>query len=439
MLKFSQSITEMDRFFGARQARAFFVAPKASHRTSGQDKELRLNELQQILRAYSRLQAEGVSAALATVVRVSGSTYRRPGARMLISEDGQVTGSISGGCLERDVCRQAKYVLQTGQAAIAIYDSTDDEDPREGFAMGCNGIVEVLIEKLMPNDQAMAFLSDSLKRRSVAVMATVIAVEGPLVQAPGSRLLLRPNDEPKAIGISDVGLCEALTDASRFALAAGRSTAVLLEVGGSKVGFVVEFVRPAPSLLICGGGHDAVPLVRFAKELGWNVAVIDRRPGYATRARFTEADVLLSSDAKEVIEQLQPTQQALAVVMNHNYPADLDCLGLLLRSPVGYIGLLGPKRRAERLLADLAPSGVVQDEALLRRLYFPVGLDIGADTPEEVALAVIAEMRAVLAGRGGGFSRNRQGPLHERTDSQALLLSLHRAVEGAIVCDTTYA
>ncbi|HXA13317.1 MAG TPA: XdhC family protein, partial [Mycobacterium sp.] len=169
-----------------------------------------MSELERILQAYQAASAAGRTTALASVVGVSGSTYRRIGAHMLVTEDGEVTGAVSGGCLERDICRHATWVMQSGQAKRLIYDSTDDEDAQDGFALGCNGVVEVLVERLLPDDACMAFLAGCLGRGETAVMATVFAGGTETINKPASRLLWCAAAAPLVLGVDEVGLAQAL-------------------------------------------------------------------------------------------------------------------------------------------------------------------------------------------------------------------------------------
>jgi xanthine/CO dehydrogenase XdhC/CoxF family maturation factor len=379
-----------------------------------------MSELERILQAYQAASAAGRTTALASVVSVSGSTYRRIGAHMLVTEDGEVTGAVSGGCLERDICRHATWVMQSGQAKRLIYDSTDDEDAQDGFALGCNGVVEVLVERLLPDDACMAFLAGCLGRGETAVMATVFAGGTETINKPASRLLWCAAAAPLVLGVDEVGLAQALAEEARGVLASGESAARTFDSKVGRVAVCFEIIKPPPRLVIFGGGHDAVPLATFARALGTRVIVVDPRPGQATRTRFPNADGLIVAEPQDAADRLALDGNSMAVVMNHNYRHDLAALRALLPSPVAYLGMLGPKRRTQRLLADLAASGSIATETQLERLYGPVGLDLGAETPEEVALAIVAEMKAVLARRNGSPSRQRQGALHERVSPATL-------------------
>lgn len=393
-----------------------------------------MRELLSIIDAARAIEQRGVQAALATVVNVTGSTYRRPGARMLIAADGQTVGSVSGGCLERDVLNQARRVLQRNKPGVVTYDSMSDDDIVWEFNLGCNGIVDVLIEPLPHNGKRglLAFLADCLDHRQTGVVATVFGVEGLMKAAVGNRLML--SKRQSAIhDIEDGDLAEAIRHDSQRALDSGTPKVTMYEMSAGRAEVFIEVIQPPVPLVIFGAGHDAVPLVRFAKELGWHVTVVDPRPGYATRQKFPLADILVVCRPDEVHEHIEIHRGTVAVVMTHHYLHDADLLRTLLPLPLRYLGLLGSKRRTQRLLHEARKEGVLLSESNLDLVYGPIGLDIGADTPEEIALAIAAEIQAVLADRSGGMLRIREGPLHEQSPA-ANAITLSRAIHGVVSC-----
>ena len=397
-----------------------------------------VKELQSIIDASRVMEQRGTQAALATVVHVTGSAYRRPGARMLIAADGQTVGSVSGGCLERDVLNQARRVLQRNKPRVVTYDSMSDDDVVWEFNLGCNGIVDILIEPLPHNEPRglLPFLADCLDRRHIGVVATVFGVEGPMKAAIGNRLMLSGR-QPAIHDIGDEALADAILGDARRACASGTPQVQLYEMSAGRAEVFIEVIQPPVPLVIFGAGHDAVPLVRFAKELGWHVTVVDPRPGYATRQRFPFADTLIVCRPGEVHEHIEIERGTVAVVMTHHYLHDADLLRMLLPSPLRYLGLLGSKRRTERLLHEAREAGVLLSTSNLNLVYGPIGLDIGADTPEEIALAVVAEIQAVLTGRLGGMLRIREGPLHEQNPAVDVV-ALSERIQGAMSCGQTY-
>ena len=397
-----------------------------------------VKELLSIIDASRVLEQRGVQAALATVVNVTGSTYRRPGARMLIAADGQTVGSVSGGCLERDVLNQARRVLQRNKPRVVTYDSMSDDDIVWEFNLGCNGIVDVLIEPLPYNGSRglLAFLADCLDHRQTGIVATVFGVEGQVKAAVGNRLML--SERKSAIhDIGDGDLAEAIRHDSLRALDSGTPKVTMYELSAGRAEVFIEVIQPPVPLVIFGAGHDAVPLVRFAKELGWHVTVVDPRPGYATRQKFPLADTLVVCRPDEVHEHIEMQRGTVAVVMTHHYLHDADLLRTLLPLPLRYLGLLGSKRRTQRLLHEARMEGVLLSESNLDLVYGPIGLDIGADTPEEIALAVAAEIQAVLAERSGGMLRIREGPLHEQNPAIDVI-TLSGPIQGVMSCGQTY-
>ena len=374
-----------------------------------------MNELRAIVAAARSAHASGKPALLATVVRVRGSAYRRPGARMLLTEDGWQAGSISGGCLEADILRKAWWRTRGARPVVVTYDSSVaspdndgdsadlDEELSHGFGLGCNGIVDVLLERIAPDDPVcpVEHIARCLERRRSGAMATIIAAEpNRCGVAVGQRHLFdEAGNASSAIG--DAALDAELADECRAALGTGASrSATLTVVDGAKADIFVEVVHPPLPLLICGAGHDAEPLARMANALGWSVTVIDPRPGVLAHAdRFPDAETVLAINPQEIAAQIPIDARTAAVVMTHNTGLDAALIAALLATPVRYVGVLGPRHRTERLLASLRGESVPLP--CLHRLHGPVGLNLGGDGPEAIALSILAEIQAVAAGRTG--------------------------------------
>ena len=353
-------------------------------------------------------------SALATVVEVKGSTYRRPGARMLMTEGSHVVGSISGGCLEADVFERADQVMASGEPVVVKYDTTAADDIVWGLGLGCNGLVRVFIERLTPDKpNSVTFLAECFRRRQMGVLATVISVEGQVQEKIGTSLML--SQDGKAIShIENSELSASILNDAQEALLNSLSTLKLYQLHTGNAEVFIEVIQPPVPLVIFGAGHDAIPVVQLASELGWHVTVVDSRQSYATKNRFSLADAVILSRPESIIENVFVDHRTVAVVMTHNYLYDREILRTLLPFPLRYLGILGPKSRTERLLQELQAEGSRPSPEQLRRLYGPIGLDIGADTPEEIALAIVAEIQAVIANRSGGLLRDRRGPIHNR-------------------------
>ena len=368
-----------------------------------------MKELREILTAYEALRRQGRATALATVVAVSGSSYRRPGARMLLTADGWVAGGVSGGCLESDVLQRARAVLESGRADIVTYDTTEDGDIVFGVGLGCRGVIQILIEPLTGDRPDLGFLTSIAARREAGVCATVFRSEGGSSARLADRLLLSEMGVMHD-GLTDAGLGARVRADAGDVLASGRSCAREYALPVGSVSVFLEMLAPPQPLVVFGAGHDAPPLVRLAKELGWHVTIADARPAHATAERFPEADAVLVCPPEEAASRLPLDARTAVVLMTHNYLHDRALLEQWLPSPVLYLGVLGPKRRTERLLGEM-PPGLMTDVAL-SRLHSPVGLDIGADTPETIALSILAGIQAMAAARPGGFLRDRVGPIY---------------------------
>jgi xanthine/CO dehydrogenase XdhC/CoxF family maturation factor len=371
-----------------------------------------MKELESIVAHAERARVAGSRVALATVIGIDGSSYRLPGARMLIVDGKWIAGSISGGCLEDDVVLRAGEVIGRAEPVIATYDTTSDDDIVFGVGLGCKGVIDIFIEPIAPAPHAVDFLGfakDCLRERQRGIAATVIRALG-LDAKPGSRLLLREGSA--ASDIADAALIERLRREIEHAPGQpSRTITIALERGSADV--FVEHIEPPTPLLVFGAGHDAVPVVRLAKEIGWHVTLIDHRPGYGNAARFPDADRIVVCQPHEVPKAVALTGDTVTLLMTHNYLRDRDLLEILLPTPVRYIGLLGPRRRADDLLAELKEKGTPLPPEQLARLYAPVGLDIGSEGPAEVALSILAEVQAVMTSHRGGHLRERKRPIHQ--------------------------
>ncbi|MHC5744314.1 MAG: XdhC family protein [Nostoc sp.] len=382
-----------------------------------------MNELQAILEGFESSQKSGEMTFLATIVKTQGSTYRRSGAKMLMTNTGRTIGTISAGCLEKDVFEHTQQRMPDGEPIVVTYDSTASEDILWGFGLGCNGIVQVLIERLerksTPN--AIAFIQECFHKKHLGIIATVFAFEGAVKVKLGSRLLLYP-DGKIITDIKDANLIQSLLADSQAAFANQKLRVNNYQLPLGSVEVFIEVIQPPTPLVIFGAGYDAIPVAQFAQALGWDVTVVDCRANEATKARFPMlCDVILTR--REIVQkQVFIDVNTVAVVMTHNYLDDLEILKTLLPSPARYIGVLGPKARTERLLEDLGSQGIVYTTEQLTRLHGPIGIDIGADTPEEIAIAIIAEIQAVLTNRNGNFLRNRNQPIHQCYESNSNLL-----------------
>ncbi|HEU0031436.1 MAG TPA: NTP transferase domain-containing protein [Kofleriaceae bacterium] len=348
-----------------------------------------MHELERIAAEASTLVARRSAFLVATVVRVEGSSYRRPGARMLVAGDRWLAGCVSGGCLEGDVLLRGAHRCAAGPVVIT-YDSTSDDGAPYG--LGCNGIVDVLLEHVPPggSNDALRFAAACFEHETSGVLVTVIRSTRPDI-AVGARWAVGP----------DLELARPITDPVLRDAARGPSGVV--SVGG--VTLLVETIAPSPQLFVLGSGHDAAPLARLAKLAGFRVTVADHAIREPSRFLGLGVDRLLSTGGRtdDLRTKIDRAREAYVAILHHQEAADRAALAMALDSRARYIGVLGPAKRTRELLGDRAADP---------RLHAPIGLDLGAETPEQVALAIVAELTAVQRGGRGGMLRDRTRALH---------------------------
>ncbi|WP_442589335.1 XdhC family protein [Pedobacter sp. AW31-3R] len=382
-----------------------------------------MKEISDIICAYETALKEGKRMALATVVHVDGSSYRRPGARMLVTDDGQLTGAISGGCLEGDALRKALLAINQQQNKLVTYDTTNDDDAVFGVQLGCNGIVHILFEPIDPNNAThpVRLLQLLSAKRQESVLVTLFSFQNSVSDVPGTCLLklsaaseeeMVHYDKENKTSLDLVLQGELLTDVD-LAISGRRSSIKKYVINGAEFTAFVAFISPPLSLVIVGAGNDAMPLVDMAMVLGWQVTVADGRVSHATSIRFPQVKQILVAKSDELLSRITIDEQTVFVLMTHNYNYDLAVLAqLVTKEKCRYIGSLGPRKKLERMLADLEEKGLMLTEEQLGKLYGPVGLDLGAETAEEIALSVTAEIKKVMSYRNGASLRDKDEAIH---------------------------
>ena len=383
-----------------------------------------MKELQDIIVAWKQLQNANETAALATLVKVEGSAYRRPGARMLVTSKEHI-GTISGGCLENDVVEQSQVVLETGRPTLVKYDTTNEDDLIWGLGLGCQGVAYILIERLEPKQaNALNVIEQCFSTRRAGAVATIFNTKDADSLEKGDRplhsskncILLSP-DGSICSTIANYQLEKLVLRDLRLVLQQKRSATQVYSFSGSTAEVFLEVIQAPVSLVVFGAGFDVLPVVHFAKALGWRVTLIDPQARSQTIERFKRCDRIILDSVDRATLQIEYDARTVAVVMSHNYLSDLEFLQTLDNVPLKYFGVLGPKKRTNRLLQDLK----YEDRSLPKQLYSPVGLDIGADNPESIALSIIAEIQAVMHDRQGGFLKDRPTSIH--SDASNCILS----------------
>lgn len=369
-----------------------------------------MKEINDIIKAYDKAVLQNQQTALATVVKVEGSSYRRPGARMLVTDAGELIGAISGGCLEGDAFHKAMLAILQQKNKVVTYDTTDEDDAKLGIQLGCNGIVHILFEPLKNDTEVntISLLRKIVDQRKNAVLGTVFNMNTNADQ-PGTCCFI--NEEENIF--LEQKLKGELRKNAHMVLES--ETTVVKEMDNNEVLF--QFIPPAVRLVIVGAGNDAIPLMKIADCIGWEGVVVDGRRTHATQHRFEKAKVIVTKP-ENLFEHFSPDEQTVFVLMTHNYNYDLAVVKQLISIPPLYVGLLGPKEKRNRMLNELAESGIPIPESFLKNLYGPAGLDIGAETAEEIALSIVAEIKAVVSSKKGNSLRDKKTEIHERIEIQ---------------------
>jgi xanthine dehydrogenase accessory factor len=356
-----------------------------------------MSEFRQLLELWREARASGEEVCLATVVQTEGSSYRKPGARMLITRGGRRAGTVSGGCLEGEVQKKAWWLAESG-AAVQKYNTFFDEDSEMPYGLGCGGTVSLLLERKEAAEAVLAALEENEEQSCGLAIVSVIDTN-PLAPC-GTRVIL--GSDGRLLYRADAGGAEADAELIALARQAIRERRALW--GGVAGTVFAEYVAPPPALFVFGAGDDAQPLVEFAYALGWRITVVDGRAHLATRERFPLAKQVLAGRS---FVSIDVREQDAAVILTHSYEQDRAALRALLPREVAYLGILGPRHRTRQLLEEVAPEIGLTLEECLARLHSPVGLNIGAKTPTSIALAIAAEVHAVLARTTGPVGEGR--------------------------------
>jgi len=376
-----------------------------------------MKEISEILKAHSQAKAAGKKTALATVVKVEGSSYRQPGARMLVTEDGLLTGAISGGCLEGDALRKALLSIHQQQNKLITYNTSNEDDSEVGLQLGCNGIVHILFEYIDDEvvNNPIQILQQLELQRKAAVVATVFSLKRQAIQ-PGTVLFYRENEAPI---YGNNTLSDILEDAKEALNTKTTLVKKLLDEHENEV--LADYINPPVSLIIVGAGNDVQPLAKMASLLGWEITIGEGRATHATKKRFPEAKQVLVVKPEQLLEHIIIDEQTYFILITHNYKYDLAVLKLLVNTSCNYIGILGPKTKFNRMLDDLNNEGIQLTNEKLNNIYGPIGLDLGAETSEEIALSIVAEIKAVMSGKQGISLKFKTEKIHSTTKTSCLI------------------
>lgn len=369
-----------------------------------------MKEIRTIITEYEKIDFAQRKAAIATVVKVKGSSYRSPGARMLITDDGRWVGSISGGCLEGDALRKARQVMQNRKAMTVTYDTREESNQNLGIGLGCNGVIDVLIEPVEANDNGVVGLFRGITKSDKTYGLATISRSANLT---GEKVLV-DEEFNILVGMEDAEVNALLIAELRSAFSRRVSQSNKLTYHDEEMEVFTEIIQPTISLMIFGGGFDARPVSQLAKTLGWEITVTDECVAHIAPVFFPAADKLSLCDRSFIDKDFNITSHTACVLMSHNYEYDRDVLKKVILTPTPYIGILGPKKRFDKMLMDFKVAGLELSGSDFDRIHSPIGLDIGAETPDEIAISIVAEIQGKLSRRSGGFLKYRQGPIHAR-------------------------
>lgn len=370
-----------------------------------------MKDFKTIVSEFRKIDISQRKAALATVVKVRGSSYRSPGARMLITDDGKWVGSISGGCLEGDALRKARQVMLAKKPMTVTYDTREESNQNLGIGLGCNGVIDVLIEPI----------DVSVENNPINLFEKFINTNAPLALATifdatsgvGEKIILHSSGEVMTY-FTNPGLSDVVKRELGQLFNSKKSEAKTFKIDEEEMEVFIELVQPTVSLIIFGGGFDARPVSHLAKTLGWDVRVTDECVAHIAPLFFPTADKLSLCHRDFIDRDFEITPFTACVLMSHNYDYDRDVLKKLIHTDTPYIGILGPRKRFDKMQQEFAAQGISLTTDDIHRIHSPIGLDIGAETPDEIAISIIAEIQGKFLNRSGGFLKYRNAPIHYR-------------------------
>jgi len=366
-------------------------------------------ETRTLLTALDAALERGQQAVVATVVRVRGSAYRREGTRMLVLDDASQVCMLSGGCLEGEVVEAALGVIASGVPEVVHYDLS--EDATWGLGLGCGGSVDVRLERVEPGPVSLAWFA-ALRSGRAAARCVPLGADGQVGAA--EEVLVQEDGVQGRLSDPDLHAFAVHSARARLATRDPRAATVMAPDGRE---VFIDVNAPAPELLIYGAGHDAQPLCAQAQALGYQVMVVDPRSAYLTPGRFPGA-ALLPLAPEDLQEGLELSPRTQAVIMNHHLDRDRLCLRHALGSRTAFIGVLGPRSRYAQLLSALSEEGFEPVPEQLARVHSPVGLSLGAEAPEEVAMSILSELMAWRRGAAGTPLNGHDGPIHNTYEAR---------------------
>jgi xanthine dehydrogenase accessory factor len=372
-----------------------------------------MKEIKSIISAYDKILNSNTGAALATVVRVEGSSYRREGARMLVMDDGLWIGGISGGCLEGDALKRARLAISKSEPSLVTYDTTEDDSHQIGVGLGCNGIIDVLFTPLdfKNKNNPIEVLKNAVGLgRQTNILITITGLKGNWQNLKMGDIIPYKGFEDISMFGDSIVEKDAVKKINQLITAKKSGPLHFLSSAGKELSLFVELLLPEIQLILMGHQYDIYPLVCMVREAGWEAKII------ANPLKVNPKIISLGARVygTDQLNELSTEGNTAILLMSHDFKTDKLNLPQALRTKASYIGMLGPRVRAEKIFRELGEEGSPITDEDKDRIYAPAGLDIGALSPEEIAISLVAEIRAVFSKREGGFLRLRQNTIHQR-------------------------
>jgi len=367
-----------------------------------------MKEIKSILQLYNSFKNSGEKCAIAQVVRVEESSYRREGARMLVFESGVFEGGISGGCLEGDALQRSQIAILKQQPSIVTYDTSKENEI--GVGLGCNGVIDVLISPISENSPTFEMLQKCVSDRGFHIIATVTALDGNLNEIPLGKSFYYDKNSSTLEDCNHDGLKNFLDGKIQDVLEKKKSRTYHFEEEGVKANIFIELIPPQFHLAVYGDNYDVYPIIEMAKLMDWDVSLI----GNVQKLKKEKLQSVKNIYPKDFEERPVIDDRTAIILMAHDYKTDYLNLKKLIKSDAPYIASLGPRKRFDKMMNEFKVNGNIFSEEEHRRIYAPCGLEIGANTPEEIAMSLFSEILSVFAGKEGGMLRGKAGPIHER-------------------------
>ena len=367
-----------------------------------------MKEIKSILKLYNNLKGSNERCAIAQVVRVEESSYRREGARMLVFESGVFEGGISGGCLEGDALQRSQIAILKQQPSIVTYDTSREKEI--GVGLGCNGIIDVLISPVSDDSPLISMLQKCVAERDEHLIVTVTSLRGSLDSVSLGQSFYYDAQRSELEHCPDGAFREFVLERIGEVLANGKSGTYAFETEEAGAAVFIERIPPQIHLALFGDNYDVYPLIEMARVMDWEVSLV----GNIQKLRKDKLQSVANLYPKELEARPEIDHRTAVLLMAHDFRTDAANLLETIQSPAPYIASLGPRKRFEKMLAEFRDRGIAFSGEQMSRIYAPCGLEIGANTPEEIAASIFAEILGVFAGKAGGMLRDKKGPIHER-------------------------